>query len=130
LPDGRTDRQTGYDEEIIMEQRRESWTAHAVEELTGTERLVLATLDHRVVHFRYQDRDRVVEPHLLGLHEAGEPMLVAYQTGGTSQSGEVPGWRTFITTTIEDVAVADEQFQSRGELNVLAHPMLEIFARA
>jgi predicted DNA-binding transcriptional regulator YafY len=101
-----------------------------VEELTGTEQLVLAILDHRVVHFRYQDRDRVVEPHLLGLHEAGEPMLVAYQTGGTSQSAEVPGWRTFITTAIEDVEVAEEQFQSRGELNALAHPMLEIFARA
>lgn len=113
-----------------MEQQRGSWTAHAVEELTGTERLVLAILDHRVVHFRYQGRGRVVEPHLIGLHEAGEPMLVAYQTGGTSQSGDVPGWRTFITTAIEDVAVVDEQFQSRGELNVLAHPMLEIFARA
>ncbi len=113
-----------------MEQQRGSWTAHAVEELTGTERLVLATLDHRVVHFQYQGRDRVVEPHLLGLHEAGEPMLVAYQTGGTSQTGELPGWRTFITASIEDVEIADEAFQSRGELNVLAHPMLEIFARA
>jgi hypothetical protein len=113
-----------------MEQQRGSWTAHAVEELTGTERLVLATLDHRVVHLRYQGRDRVVEPHLLGLHEAGEPMLVAYQTGGTSQSGDVPGWRTFITTNVENVEIADEQFQGRGELSVLAHPMIEIFARA
>jgi hypothetical protein len=113
-----------------MQLERGSWTAHAVEELTGTERLVLATLDHRVVQFRYQGRDRVVEPHLVGLHEAGEPMLVAYQTGGSSQSGEVPGWRTFITTTIEGVAVAEEPFQPRGELSVAAHPMVEIFARA
>ena len=31
---------------------------------------------------------------------------------------------------LQETKVADEQFQSRGELNVLAHPMLEIFARA
>jgi len=106
-------------------------TTHPLEELTAGERLVLAILEHRVVSLRYQGRDRLVEPHLLGLHEAGEPLLVAYQTGGTSRSGAVPGWRTFITTSIDAVEITEEQFpQPRSDLNVAAHRMLEIFARA
>ena len=68
----------------------------------------VAILDHRVVDFRYQGHDRTVEPHLLGLHEAGEPLLVAYQTAGGSQSGRSPAggrssrprWRTSMSTTI------------------------------
>ena len=106
-------------------------TTHPLEELTAGERLVLAILEHRVVRLRYQGRDRLVEPHLLGLHEAGEPLLVAYQTGGTSRSGVVPGWRTFITTSIDTVEITEEPFsQPRSDLNVAAHRMLEIFARA
>jgi len=106
-------------------------TTHPLEELTAGELLVLAILEHRVVSLRYQGRDRLVEPHLLGLHEAGEPLLVAYQTGGTSRSGAVPGWRTFITTSIDAVEITEEQFpQPRSDLNVAAHRMLEIFARA
>ena len=60
----------------------------------GTERLVRVTLEHRVVTLVYQGLRRTVEPHLIGMHEAGEPLLVGYQTGGFSGSGEVPGWRT------------------------------------
>jgi hypothetical protein len=104
---------------------------HPLEELTFGERLVLAVLDHLVVRIRYQERDRVIEPQLIGIHEAGEPMLVAYQTAGGSQSGDVPGWRTFITTSIEDVEVTDQRFSGpRGDLDITVHRMIEIFARA
>ena len=114
-----------------QEQARGSWRAHVEDELTAAERLVVAILDHRIVHFRYQGHDRTVEPHLLGLHEAGEPLLVAYQTGGGSQSGQVPVWRTFITTSVEDVAINDHHFPGpRADLEVEKHRMVEIFARA
>jgi predicted DNA-binding transcriptional regulator YafY len=104
---------------------------HPIERLTGAERLVLAILDHRVVRLRYQNRERTLEPHLLGIHEAGEPLLVAYQTGGASQSGDLPGWRTFVTTSIEDVEITDEAFPGpRGDLTVSTQRMIEIFARA
>lgn len=104
---------------------------HPLAELTFGERLVLAVLEHRVVRLRYHGHDRVVEPQLVGLHEAGEPMLVAYQTGGGSRSGGVPGWRTFITTSVEAVEVTDEQFAGpRGDVDFGAHRMLEVFARA
>jgi hypothetical protein len=104
---------------------------HSLEELTFGERLVLAVLEHRVTRIRYQGRDRVIEPQLVGIHEAGEPMLVAYQVGGSSQSGDVPGWRTFITTSVEEVEVSDEHFAGpRGDLEVGTHRMIEVFARA
>ena len=104
---------------------------HPLEELTFGERLVLAILDHRVARIRYQGRDRMIEPQLIGIHEAGEPMLVAYQTAGGSASGDVPGWRTFITTSVEDVEVTDQRFSGpRGDLEITAHRMIEIFARA
>ena len=113
------------------QQQRRTWPARRDEDLTAAERLVLAILDHRVVRVRYQDRERTIEPHLLGIHEAGEPMLIAYQTGGTSQSGEVPGWRTFITTSMEHVEIMDQHFPGpRPDLDLDAHPMVEIFARA
>src|SRR3954453_1217642 len=95
------------------------------------ERLVRAILDHRLVSFRYQGRERIVEPHLLGPTGAGEPMLVAYQTAGTSRSGDVPGWRTFITTSMDDVEVLEQTFPGpRSDMRVSSQPMLEIFARA
>ena len=113
------------------QEARASWSARADDELTGAERQVMALLDNRVVRFRYQGLERTVEPHLLGLHEAGEPMLVAYQTGGGSQSGQIPGWRTFITTSIEAVVIDDQHFPGpRGDLVVNTERMLEIFARA
>jgi predicted DNA-binding transcriptional regulator YafY len=104
---------------------------HPLDQLTFGERLVLAVLEHRVVRLRYHGLDRVVEPQLIGLHEAGEAMLVAYQTGGGSRSGDVPGWRTFITTSIEEVEVTDEHFAGpRGDFDLGAHRMIEVFARA
>jgi hypothetical protein len=103
----------------------------SLEQLTFGERLVLAVLEHRVTRIRYSGRDRVIEPQLLGIHEAGEPMLVAYQTAGASQSGDVPGWRTFITTSVESVDVTDERFPGpRGDLDIGAQRMIEVFARA
>jgi len=106
-------------------------SAHALEALTTGERLVLAILDHQVVRIRYQGRERTVEPHLLGIHEAGEPILVAYQTGGASGSGDVPGWRSFISTAVDEVELTGQHFPGpRSDLNAAAHPMIEVFARA
>jgi WYL domain-containing protein len=103
----------------------------AVPELTNGERLVRAILEHRVVEFVYQGYRRTVEPYLLGLHEAGEPLLLGYQTAGGSQSGEIPGWRTFVTTAIGDVAVTDRSFAGpRSDFNPYGPSMLDIFARA
>jgi hypothetical protein len=103
----------------------------AAADLTGTERVVRATLEHRVVNFIYQGLHRTAEPHLVGIHETGEVLVVAYQTGGASKSGDVPGWRTFTTTEMDAVEIADKVFPGpRPDFNPAARAMVEIFARA
>jgi hypothetical protein len=103
----------------------------AVHELVTGERLVRAILEHRAVEFVYEGYRRTVEPYLLGLHEAGEPILLGYQTAGGSQSGDIPGWRAFITTGIGEVVVTDRSFAGpRSDFNPYGESMLEIFARA
>lgn len=103
----------------------------ALDQLTNGERLVRAILDHRVVEFGYQGYRRTVEPYLLGLHEAGEPLLLGRQTAGASQSREIPGWRTFVTTGIDEVQLTDRSFTGPPSgFNPDGHSMLEIFARA
>jgi hypothetical protein len=100
-------------------------------DLTGTEMVVRATLEHRMLSFTYHGHGRAVEPHLVGTHEAGEPLLVAYQTGGESRAGDLPGWRTFITGEITRVEIMDQVFPGpRPDFDLAAHKMIEIFARA
>ena len=98
--------------------------------LTPAELLVRAVLERRTVDLVYEGQHRVVEPHLIGLHEAGEPMLSGYQTGGFSQTGDLPGWRTFITSKIDSVEPRSETFTPRSDYNRMAGGMLEVFARA
>jgi predicted DNA-binding transcriptional regulator YafY len=103
----------------------------AIAESTTGERLVWAILEHRPVTFAYHGLQRTVEPYLLAIHEAGEPLLLGYQTSGFSHSGEVPGWRSFIITEIHQVELADSHFECRNvDYETMSQPMLEIFARA
>jgi hypothetical protein len=101
------------------------------DQITGSERLVRAILARQVVTFLYRGLPRMVEPHMLGLHEAGEPLLVGYQISGGSGAGELPGWRMFLTSEIDRVEVSDREFPgARPDFDPAAHAMVEIFARA
>ena len=102
----------------------------ALADLTPAEILVRAVLEHRVVTLVYEGLRRVAEPHLVGIHEAGEPMVAAFQTGGFSHSGDLPGWRTFITTKVESVDPREETFTPRSDCDRMAEGMVELFARA
>jgi hypothetical protein len=98
---------------------------------SDTELLVRATLERRIVRFRYRGMSRTVEPHLVGHHEAGETLLVGYQTAGESGTGELPGWRTFVTAEVESAELEGNTFEApRGDFAPQAHRMVEIFARA
>ena len=98
-------------------------------ERTPAELLVRAVLEHRTVTLVYEGLRRVVEPHLIGIHEAGEPMVAAFQTGGFSHSGDLPGWRTFMTMKVESVDLREETFTPRSDCERMAEGMVEIFAR-
>ncbi len=100
-------------------------------EPTAGELLVRAVIGHQVVEFEYHDHHRIVEPHLVGIHEAGEAMLLAYQTEGTSRNGELPGWRTFILAEIHGLGLEGRPFPGpRPDFVRSAGGMTEVFARA
>ena len=113
----------------MSEQHNPRPAARGAADLTPAEQLVRATLAHRTVNMVYEGLRRVVEPHLVGIHEAGEPMVAAFQTGGFSHSGDLPGWRTFITAKVESVDPRDERFDPRSDCERMAEGMVEIFAR-
>ncbi|MGI9039773.1 MAG: hypothetical protein ACR2HK_01475 [Gemmatimonadales bacterium] len=104
---------------------------HTGREPASGEVLVRAVISHQVVEFEYHGHHRIVEPHLVGIHQAGEAMLLAYQTGGTSRSGELPGWRTFIVAEIHGVGLEGRRFPGpRPDFVHSAEGMTEVFARA
>jgi hypothetical protein len=117
------------EEDAMSEQPNPQPGVRSHQDLTPTEHLVRAVLDHRTVNLVYEGLRRVVEPHVIGIHEAGEPVLAAFQTGGFSHSGDLPGWRTFITTKIESVEPRDETFTPRSDCDRMAEGMIELFAR-
>ena len=72
--------------------------------------LAQAIEERRVVTFTYDGFLRVVEPFLLGTTTAGRPALRAYQTGGGSQSGRVPGWHLFSLDKIVGITMTPTTF--------------------
>jgi hypothetical protein len=118
------------EEYTMSEQPNPRPAVRGTADLTPAELLVRAVLEHRTVTLVYEGLRRVVEPHLIGLHEAGEPMVSAFQTGGFSHSGDLPGWRTFITTKVQSVDLREETFTPRTDSDRMAEGMLEVFARA
>ena len=72
----------------MSEQLNPQPAARGTADLTPAEQLVRAVLDHRTVNLVYEGLRRVVEPHLVGLHQAGEPMVAAFQTGGRELFGD------------------------------------------
>ena len=99
--------------------------------MTVGEILVEGALGHRVVDLSYHGFHRSVEPYLVGIHEAGEAIVLAYQVAGFSHSGEVPGWRTFIIAEISEATLTSRGFSApRRDFNRDDPRMSEIFARA
>jgi predicted nucleotidyltransferase len=82
--------------------------------------------EHRVIRFMANGAIRVAEPHVLGVKN-GELQILTWQTGGTSRSGELPGWRTFELANISRLDLAAETFAgprsvtNRGRSNFDRH---------
>ncbi|HXE57238.1 MAG TPA: hypothetical protein VNK43_04495 [Gemmatimonadales bacterium] len=94
------------------------------------ELLVQAIQERRLVSFVYGGHRRVVEPHLLGLHAAGEAVLSAYQTQGGSETGDLPGWRTFVLAEVGQVDLLERRFgEARPGYDRDGPGMVEVFAR-
>src|SRR5262245_45761456 len=51
-----------------------------------------AIAERRMIRFRFDDLDRIAEPHDYGLIQ-GTPRLLVWQVAGGSRSGRLPDWR-------------------------------------
>ncbi len=62
----------------------------------------------RLLRLRYQNKERIVEPHDYGLHN-GSVKLLGYQIGGASRH-TLPNWRWRETDRISDLQILDQTF--------------------
>lgn len=73
-----------------------------------------AIRERRKLEFVYSGHTRIAEPHVAGIKDGREGIL-AYQTGGTSSSGELPEWRRFHLDGISQLRVLDDTFPGKRE---------------
>jgi hypothetical protein len=56
-----------------------------------------AIKERQLIWFYYEELQRIVRPYAYGIHkDTGNEVLRAYQVGGYSSSGNIPGWRLYI----------------------------------
>ena len=71
--------------------------------------LLWTAIEHRrLLRLRYQNKERIVEPHDYGVHK-GSVKLFGYQIGGSS-SHKLPSWRWMETDLISDVQLLNQTF--------------------
>lgn len=68
----------------------------------------MAIEQRRLIKLRYQNKERIVEPHDYGIYN-GSVKLLAYQIGGSS-TGKLPNWRWIEVDQISDVQLLDKTF--------------------
>ena len=73
-------------------------------------KIITAIENMNLLEFNYKGHIRIVEPHAYGITVKSNEVLRAYQTDGTSDSGDVPDWRLFSVNKIESLKVLDETF--------------------
>lgn len=91
---------------------------------------ICAAIDgRRVVKFYYNGGNRVVEPHCYGIHkDTDNAVLCGFQTGGYSDSGNLPGWRLYIVHQIQNLVVTEDMFSGpRPQYNPTDSRMSQIF---
>jgi hypothetical protein len=73
----------------------------------------------RLVRLRYQNKERIIEPHDYG-ERNGVVTLLAYQVRGQS-SGPLPNWRWLDACGISDVDILDRTFPGGRQIPTGKH---------
>lgn len=77
------------------------------------ENIIIAAIKaKKILSFTYSGYIRIVEPHIYGINE-GTHQLLSYQIRGSSSSGNLPEWRRFKISTMQNLQVLDESFPGR-----------------
>lgn len=74
------------------------------------DKIIYAIKNRHLLEFTYKSHFRIVEPHTFGIFSNGNEILVSYQIGGTSETGDIPDWRPFTFSKIENLKVLNENF--------------------
>ena len=95
------------------------------------DKIKLAIHDRVTIEFEYRELDdrstlRVVNPHLLGLMDNSATMD-AYQIGGESYEGRLPGWRRFRLANIVRLKRSSNRFEPRAEFRMVPRRWKGVF---
>lgn len=73
--------------------------------------LIKAMDDRNLVDFYYDGQPiRRTAPHTIYISTAGNVNLDAFQCAGYSKSGNLPDWRNFKLSEIQNLTILDEKF--------------------
>jgi predicted DNA-binding transcriptional regulator YafY len=89
--------------------------------------LYAAIENKRLLRFRYQNKERIVEPHDYGIQKKIAKLL-SWQVDGQS-SGRIPGWRWFDVSGMKDTEILDRTFAGNRDVSSKHHEWDEIFIR-
>jgi hypothetical protein len=81
----------------------------------------------RLIRFKYQGKERIVEPHDYGIQK-GVARLLSWQVSGES-SGRLPGWRWFDVGDMSEFEVLDRTFPGNRDVSGKHHQWDKIFIR-
>jgi hypothetical protein len=86
-----------------------------------------AIVQKRKISFMYKGHSRTAEPHDYGVRKGDTiPKVNCYQTGGKSESGQLPDWRTFLLREISDLKILDEPFPGTRAVPTNKHVEWEV----
>jgi hypothetical protein len=86
-----------------------------------------AIQNKRLIRFKYQNKERIVEPHDYGIQK-GIARLLSWQIGGQS-NGRLPGWRWFDVGDMQDFEMLDKSFPGNREVAGQHHRWDKVFIR-
>ena len=86
-----------------------------------------AIQNKRLIRFRYQNKERIVEPHDYGIQKK-IVRLFSWQIGGQS-GGQLPGWRWFDVADMQDVEILERSFPGNRNVSGKHHQWDQIFIR-
>jgi len=76
----------------------------------STENLIRSAITNKkLLKFNYHKFERIVEPHVYGVKDGRDALLV-YQIEGGSSSGGLPEWRRMFLDEISDMEILERAF--------------------
>lgn len=84
--------------------------------------LIEAIKNRKMIDFNYENKPiRNAAPHAIYISSAGNKNMDAFQFDGYSESGNLPDWRNFTLSKIENLSVLDETFEIADGYNPLSN---------